>query len=411
MKKIFFLLAFITLSLTMTSCKTRNQEKDVLNNTTINETATPEKVTKPSKSPTERNTHAAEQTEGYYILPDSDKKIISTEDLYILDDFTLRLAKNEIFARKGYIFKDESLKQYFSNMSWYKMDSTRKGSFDELNKIERKNVTLIDNHINLEYFPYADMYEKTTKDGRTYYTQRLDKDLNCDGVLEKITVCFYNYLTDPPQDSDSFDCCEIEIMDATGKTYSLEIHETNIFPSLRFADFDVNDNLLQFYINAAGPSADPSTWIYSFDGTQIISNMHMIGHITRYDGDSRLYSFGRYNVNCYYDLNNGLTPLPKENIVGTTITESYNIELFSKPRTGYTSTMLSNPLTDPDYKYEGRFKEEYIGVIPADTPLLITDIEFAPYVDSDDDEYYSVPWLKVKTPENIEGWFCLMYGD
>ncbi len=429
----------------ITSCKADNKTKD----TAVSEVVTSEKdtisITPQNKEnnnlieqiestsekdtiPTiPKNNDLIKQIEGFYIFPDSDKKAILNEDLYILDDFTLRLAKNEIFARKGYIFKDIVLQQYFSNMLWYKTDSTQKGTFDELSEIEQKNFNLINDYINIssitdflynDYinldrstdFSYIDMYEKSNKDGKTCYIQKINKDLNNDGILEKISVYFYdNYYSQVFGDYSNLDKCEIEITDINGKIYSQQFGNDNIIPCLKFADFDVNDNLVQFYIKADGPSGDPNTQIYSFDGKQIIKNIHMDGYITRYDGNAKLYSFDDYNVNCYYDLNKGLIPLPKENIVGTTIKRG-NIQLFSKPKTGYTAVITSSFLTEPDYKYEGKFTDYYIGVVPENTPLLVTDIEFI-YTEYNPYEYYVVPWLKVKTPQNIEGWFCLIHGD
>ena len=54
-----------------------------------------------------------------YLLPDSDKKILSVQDLAAFDRDTLNLALNEIFARHGYIFSDAKLKAYFTKKSWY----------------------------------------------------------------------------------------------------------------------------------------------------------------------------------------------------------------------------------------------------------------------------------------------------
>ena len=62
-----------------------------------------------------------------------------------LDSDVLKLARNEIFARHGYIFKDKKLQEYFKSTSWYK--GTVKGKdFDmekEFNDFEKANVALI----------------------------------------------------------------------------------------------------------------------------------------------------------------------------------------------------------------------------------------------------------------------------
>ena len=53
----------------------------------------------------------------------------------------LRIFRNEIFARRGKIFKDEFLKKYFYIQPWYKQNPEFKES--ELNEIERENVKVI----------------------------------------------------------------------------------------------------------------------------------------------------------------------------------------------------------------------------------------------------------------------------
>jgi len=79
-----------------------------------------------------------------YILPDSDKRYLDMEDLYGLDVASLRLARNEIFARHGRLFQAEDLNTYFSSQSWYN-GYLAEEEFDDsvLNEFERKNLELI----------------------------------------------------------------------------------------------------------------------------------------------------------------------------------------------------------------------------------------------------------------------------
>jgi len=53
----------------------------------------------------------------------------------------LRYSRNEIFARHGYRFKDNSLNTFFSNMPWYK--PTESNSLIEINQLEKNNVSLL----------------------------------------------------------------------------------------------------------------------------------------------------------------------------------------------------------------------------------------------------------------------------
>lgn len=110
-----------------------------------------------SRSAVEGNTEASENAERKagddiqetmemeYIIPDSDSRYLSEDELLDLDTDTLKLARNEIFARHGYIFKDKNLQEYFESTTWYK--GTVKGKdFDmekEFNDFEKVNVALI----------------------------------------------------------------------------------------------------------------------------------------------------------------------------------------------------------------------------------------------------------------------------
>lgn len=75
-----------------------------------------------------------------HILPASDKRVVSEEDIANLTKGQLRLARNEIYARHGYGFKSQDLQTYFSSKSWYHPDPSFDGS---LNEVEKENVDFI----------------------------------------------------------------------------------------------------------------------------------------------------------------------------------------------------------------------------------------------------------------------------
>ncbi|MDQ0201850.1 YARHG domain-containing protein [Neobacillus ginsengisoli] len=74
------------------------------------------------------------------ILPDSDKRALSEEDIATLTKGQLHLARNEIYARHGYVFKSADLQKYFSSKSWYNADPSYNSS---LNEVEKENVKLL----------------------------------------------------------------------------------------------------------------------------------------------------------------------------------------------------------------------------------------------------------------------------
>lgn len=78
------------------------------------------------------------------LLPDSDSRKLTEEDLAGLRLDELRIARNEIYARHGRKFADSKLQEYFDQMDWY-FPSVEPEAFDEsiLNEIERYNLIFI----------------------------------------------------------------------------------------------------------------------------------------------------------------------------------------------------------------------------------------------------------------------------
>lgn len=81
--------------------------------------------------------------DGEYIFPNSDTEYLSDDDVSDLSKEELRLARNEIFARYGYVFQADDLQEYFENKSWYSPDYSGNISEDMLNDYEKANVALI----------------------------------------------------------------------------------------------------------------------------------------------------------------------------------------------------------------------------------------------------------------------------
>jgi hypothetical protein len=56
---------------------------------------------------------------GDYVLPGSDTRLISESELTGLTDWEIRVARNEIYARHGLMFKTQALQDHFNSKSWY----------------------------------------------------------------------------------------------------------------------------------------------------------------------------------------------------------------------------------------------------------------------------------------------------
>lgn len=118
----------------------------VSDTTSIKNKVIPNKTsnTKSQASTTTKNTSTNKiNSPDYYIFSKSGTENLLESDVSTLVKGNLSLARNEIFARHGFIFKSEPFKSYFNNKSWYKQNSLFKGTDSELNAKELYNVQLI----------------------------------------------------------------------------------------------------------------------------------------------------------------------------------------------------------------------------------------------------------------------------
>ena len=78
------------------------------------------------------------------IFPDSSESVLDESEVKELSDEDLRYAINELYARHGYIFNDEELKEYYSQFEWYE-ETVKSGDFtmDMFNDVEKENVQML----------------------------------------------------------------------------------------------------------------------------------------------------------------------------------------------------------------------------------------------------------------------------
>lgn len=70
-----------------------------------------------------------------YVLPNSDKELLTEADLEGLSAEQCQIARNEIYARHGRMFKDEAIQAYFNSCDWYE-GTIAPDDFDEANLTE-----------------------------------------------------------------------------------------------------------------------------------------------------------------------------------------------------------------------------------------------------------------------------------
>jgi hypothetical protein len=76
------------------------------------------------------------------------ERILSNNEIAKMDKYELKLMKNEIFARYGYIFKTAEMKAYFESQPWYQPKYEDVTSY--LSDIEKRNIKLLSDYDLME---------------------------------------------------------------------------------------------------------------------------------------------------------------------------------------------------------------------------------------------------------------------
>ncbi len=144
MNKLCWILTLILFSgcLTKQDSKTKESFKDSFDNENV------VSIEKPKETFDTLQFIKKNERAGDYWCVSTDS--LKDDDLELISPSELRLMRNEIFARYGYIFKSKDLKKYFGKQKWYKP------LFINVNKY----LTSIERH-NIEFIK---KYEKTNKE-------------------------------------------------------------------------------------------------------------------------------------------------------------------------------------------------------------------------------------------------------
>lgn len=178
---------------------------------------------------------------GEYIIPDSDKELLAEEDIEELYKGYLDLARNEIFARHGYVFVNEDYRIYFNSKFWYKENT----NYDEslLSSIERQNADLL-----------AQQAKRISSCFKNIESNTATIDLNRDGIKDRIRLeC------EPGDDSYTL---TINGLSVTGGGNNLD-------GMMFVCDIDSRDDYKEIAITESGPSSDDATYFYYYDGSSI----------------------------------------------------------------------------------------------------------------------------------------------
>ncbi|WP_054869955.1 YARHG domain-containing protein [Caloranaerobacter sp. TR13] len=242
-RKVILLIFILFMLITIVSCNSIDKDKvkkGLINDKNIEN----KKISQTDELPVKK--------ENSFIFPNSHIEKLTEQQLRGLSHEILEYARNEIFARKGHIFKKEKYKNYFTKKSWYK--PTTIVEFSSLNSIEKYNVKFI------KFF--EDLYSKSLEKHENYKTnydvyrcnKEVNVDINGDGKTERILFKLEN-----------MNSYKLYIND-------LVIEGELVYSSKYFAivDIDKNDNFKEIIISDYGPSDDYISYFYYFDGEDII---------------------------------------------------------------------------------------------------------------------------------------------
>jgi hypothetical protein len=192
------------------------------------------------------NSNQPTASDSSYIFSDSQTQKLRGEDVMGLQTELLPFAMNEIFARRGYVFKDSMYVDYFSKKSWYKPNPDF--NTKDLSETENYNVNLI------KYF--KDQYNTTQKpntpQGKIYHSGDIvSYNLNGDGVDERII-----YMSSKGELTINSNVVKLNL-DSPAESFAI-------------ADLNKNDKFKEILICDYGPSDDYKTYYYAFDGSKVI---------------------------------------------------------------------------------------------------------------------------------------------
>lgn len=217
---------------------------------------------------------------GDFVFPESNARKLAEDTFDPLDNnesdpITPRLpiARNEILARHGYVFKTPVLQSYFGEKAWYKPDPSFKT--DALSSVEKYNLSLLE-FWERKYYEYngnSKLGFNKKGNGITLYPpdQPQSIDLNGDGIPEKI---LWSPKVDENEDTGD-DSSVLMINDQRFEATSFQF-------DTRFGitDIDASDPLKEIIITdyLEGDDTDSST-IYGFDGNKFTFMGEILGNL------------------------------------------------------------------------------------------------------------------------------------
>ena len=316
-----------------------------------------------------------------YLLDNSSTEKLAIYQIDGFDEESLALARNEIFARHGYIFSKASYKDYFQNKTWY----TPSKKLDEikLSEVEQYNVKYLEwrERYIKEEGDYSSSWLKSRELERDFcdmYCFEVDKpfkmDLNNDGIDEEIVF-----------QSESKDewAVGLGVIKINGKA-SEEI-SGQFQGYIWVVDIDETDSYKELVINDMGLSSDYEDLYYYYDGKEPVFMGKVTGELNsqsnalrNYVEDGIIYASIRCDIlgTSWYNWNYKLTSDHKLQEMPMDYWEVHWQTYTREPITIYESNQLASKKT----KYESGIPMFIVG----------TDLK---------------EWVKIQLQDGKYGWF------
>jgi hypothetical protein len=193
----------------------------------------------------------------------------------------LSILRNSIYAKYGYIFSSQKLKDYFAQFTWYKPAS--KNVESKLNKVDRQNVEKIQALEEVKNLHMMDYY----KNGKSYnVTQTGNIVFSYKNRQETLYIESQEIVSD-----EDFQNCPARVKLKIGSsevTYE-DMFNDGIF--VNAADFDESDSYMDILITHQNTDVEAHTTIYRYDGTNLkeYSSFDHDSEGFKYDGKGKIY--------------------------------------------------------------------------------------------------------------------------
>lgn len=197
-----------------------------------------------------------------FILPGSEKRELTMEDIVHISAGQLPYAVSEIYARHGLVFTDREYADYFRFKPWYRENPEYKET--ELNEVEKRNST------------FLKQYEKKLKSGFMKIAGKTSQtDLNGDGREDRIRLS-----------------CEPGDNEFTLEVNGISVKGTgdNLDGCFYIADIDSADTFKEIAVTESGPSDDLAVSFFWFDGRKL----HSMGKVQGSEYSIKIDGSGKF---------------------------------------------------------------------------------------------------------------------